>query len=111
VGVNVLIGRKPQLRDGPLGIWRQLRHEWGIDFPIEYLAELEGKPSELDPDRAVVTSAEQLSHHVGRLADFLRRYGQGLLTGSGHVYREVGAIGRRRSRELTDWATGKAKSP
>lgn len=106
IGVNVLIGREFRLRDGARGAWRQLRHMWGVEFPIEYLAEAVGVDEELDARRGMVRSSSEVEDHVARLAEFVRNHGRGLLIGDEGAYETVAGIGRRRSHELTRWASG-----
>lgn len=106
VGVNALFGRRREARDGVRGIWRQLRGEWGVAFPSEYLDEMNGGNQELD--HGAVNDPAEVRRRVRQLADFTEKYARGVLEGDDRVYRALGAIARRRSRELTDWASGRA---
>lgn len=104
VGVNALIGRKLRLRDGPRGLWRQLRHEWGTEFPVEYL----DNDGQLNPVGKLVSDATDVQRDVEHLANLVRHRAHALLIGNDDAYRKIGKLGRQRSRELTDWATGKS---
>lgn len=109
IGINVLIGRHLRLRDGLRGLWRQLRHEWGVEFPVEDLAAL--ATESLEPARSLVDSADDVRERLEQLAGFVQRHAHGLLSGDERSYRAIAAIGRRRSRELTEWAGGKSAPP
>ena len=88
------------------GVWKQLRGEWGVDFPLESVAADAGVEHELDPARLVVESREEIAQHLPRLAAFVRRYARELLAGDSAAYRRMARIGRERRRELTRWAAG-----
>lgn len=107
VGLNVLIGRAARVRDGLRGILKRLRHEWGAEFPLEYVAMKGGLAHELGTDHLTVRCADDVRVHLPRLAEFTRTHASKLLAGEPAAYSEMADLSRSRSRELTQWAAGR----
>jgi hypothetical protein len=105
-GVNVLFGRRVQLRDTVPGLWKRLRHEWGIEFPLEYLAEDLGKTNELDPARLRIENRGDLEVQLSKLSAFVKAFAHDLLSHDPRAYKRMARIDRQRTKELTKWASG-----
>lgn len=105
VGINVLFGRRVRVRDGVRGLWKRVRHEWGVEFPLEYLAADADVEEQLDAARLRVKSRADVDEHVPKLAAFVRAHGARLLSGDEAAYERLAKVGRKRSRDLMHWAS------
>lgn len=106
VGLNVLFGRRARFRDGVRGLWKQLHHEWGVEFPLEYVAIAAGTEDQLDASRLVIKGRQDVEKHVPMLAEFVQKHARDLLIGDAAAYRRMARLSREHSRELTRWAAG-----